>query len=141
MNPNCFIHIRSSKFPVLLGEDEELVNEGMYGKALAQYLQSQLRGLSYDIPSFCCEDWGWWLEVAGQPFSLGVCIYGTEGSLQKGEHCVMVSEKPRRRWSWSRFGFIDTAPRVNQLFADLRKVFESDGEVQVLGCPEEYPLD
>ena len=30
-----FIHIRSSKFPILSGEKEELVNNGMYGKALA----------------------------------------------------------------------------------------------------------
>jgi hypothetical protein len=28
-----FIHIRSAKSPVLSGEKEELVNEGMYGKA------------------------------------------------------------------------------------------------------------
>ena len=30
-----FIHVRSKKFPILPGEKEELVNEGMYGKALA----------------------------------------------------------------------------------------------------------
>ena len=34
-----FIHIRSSKFPILPGEKEELVNDGMYGKALAEYLR------------------------------------------------------------------------------------------------------
>jgi hypothetical protein len=30
-----FIQIRSAKFPVLPGEEEELVNMGMYGKAVA----------------------------------------------------------------------------------------------------------
>jgi hypothetical protein len=33
-----FIHISSAKFPILRGEKEELVNEGTYGKALAEYL-------------------------------------------------------------------------------------------------------
>jgi hypothetical protein len=37
-----FILIRSSKFPILPGEKEELVNDGMYGKALAEYLQAKL---------------------------------------------------------------------------------------------------
>jgi hypothetical protein len=46
-----FIHIRSAKFPILPGEKEELVNEGMYGKALAQYLQEKLRERGYDAPS------------------------------------------------------------------------------------------
>jgi hypothetical protein len=38
-----FILIRSTKFPVLPGEKEELVNEGTYGKALAGYLQKKLK--------------------------------------------------------------------------------------------------
>jgi hypothetical protein len=54
-----FIHIRSSKFPILPGEKEELVNNGMYGKALAEYLQAKLRNRGYDAPFVCCEDWSW----------------------------------------------------------------------------------
>jgi len=53
-----FIHIRSTKFPILPGEKEELVNEGMYGKALAQYLQGKLKDRGYDAPFICCEDYG-----------------------------------------------------------------------------------
>ncbi len=30
-----FIHIQSSRFPIMEGEKEEIVNEGMYGKSLA----------------------------------------------------------------------------------------------------------
>ena len=43
MNPNSFIHIKSSKFPILPGEEDELVNEGTYGKALALYIESELK--------------------------------------------------------------------------------------------------
>ena len=43
-----FIHIRSAKFPILPGEKEELVNEGMYGRALAEYLQARVRDRGYE---------------------------------------------------------------------------------------------
>ena len=68
------IHIRSAKFPILPGEREELVNEGMYGKALAQYLQGKLRERGYAAPFICCEDWGWWVELKAAPVAFGVCI-------------------------------------------------------------------
>jgi hypothetical protein len=53
-----FILIRSSAFPILPGEEGELVNEGTWGKALAVYLQSRLQERGYDAPFICCEDWG-----------------------------------------------------------------------------------
>lgn len=69
---NPFIHIQSAKFKILPGEEEEFVNEGTYGKSLAEYLQAQLTQYGYDVPFFCCEDWGWWIELKGQPFVLGL---------------------------------------------------------------------
>jgi hypothetical protein len=69
------IRIRSAKFPVQLGEGDELVNERMYGQALAEYLQQALRQRGYDAPFFCCEDWGWWIELKNAPVAFGVCIY------------------------------------------------------------------
>ncbi|MEO8271005.1 MAG: hypothetical protein ABI557_14880, partial [Aureliella sp.] len=69
-----FIHIKSAKFPILPGEKEELVNEGMYGKALSKYLQVKLTDRDYDVPFVCSEDWGWWLELKTAPFAFGVCI-------------------------------------------------------------------
>lgn len=70
------IHISSTKFPILPGEEEKLVNEGTYGKALAEYLAAKLRERGWDVPFVCCEDWGWWVSVKGQPFELGLCCYG-----------------------------------------------------------------
>ena len=53
-----FIHVKSSKFPILSGEKEELVNDGTYGKALAEYLRVKLMERGYSVPFGCCEDWG-----------------------------------------------------------------------------------
>ena len=42
MIPQSCLLIETKKFPVLKGEQEEIVNEGMYGKALCTYLQAKL---------------------------------------------------------------------------------------------------
>jgi hypothetical protein len=54
--------------------------------------------------------------------------------------CVAISARPGRRWSWTRFRFIDTTSRVTSLFSDLREILSSDSDVQILGFPEAYPL-
>ena len=41
---STFIHIRSDKFPALPGEDDEIVNDGMYGKALVLTLVKLTEG-------------------------------------------------------------------------------------------------
>lgn len=135
-----YIHIKSTKFPVLPGEEAEMVNKGTYGKALARYLESRLKERSYDVSFICCEDWGWWVVIAGQRFTMGVCVYGSPSLSETHELCVTVSPEPCHRWSWTRFQFIDTSARVNQLFSDLREMFSTDPEIEVLGFPAAFPL-
>ena len=136
-----FIHIRSSKFPVLPGEDDELVNEGTYGKALAEHLKRELEGRGYEVPFVCCEDWGWWVEIAGNPFVTGVCVYATESLPESKELCVVASPDPGKAWSWRRFRFVETTDVSIQLQSELMTIFQQDSEVEVLGLTEEYPLD
>lgn len=140
MSENPFIHIRSTKFPIQPGEADELVNEGTYGKALAEYLQGRLLELGYEAPFVCCEDWGWWVDIKGQPFTLGICVYGFPNDDNSLDLCFQISEKPERRWSWTRFQFIDRAPTVEKLSRDLEEIVDSDPEIQLLGYPKEFPL-
>ena len=136
---NKFIHIRSAKFPVLPGEKEELVNEGMYGKALAEYLQAQLRERGYDAPFICCEDWGWWVELRA-PFTFGVCIYcGPERDGPLDLYCT-DGATVRKKWSWRGFRFIDTTPHVTKLHNDLVSIFLADPDIQVLGTELDSPF-
>ena len=141
MNANHFIHIKSAKFPVLPGEDDELVNECMYGKALAQYIETELKKRFYIVPFIGCEDWGWWVEIEGQPFSLGVCVYGASGLANDQGMCVTVSQTIGRTWSWRKFKFIDKTDRVNKLFSELSDIFKSDKDIEIIGYPEGFPLD
>jgi hypothetical protein len=140
MTDNRFIHIRSSMFPIQPGEEAELVNDGIYGKALAVYLQQRLVELGYEVPFVCCEDWGWWVEVKGQPFALGLCVYGFPDDDNSLDLCFQVSAKPERRWSWTRFTIIDRAPRVERLNRDIEGIVESDSDIEVLGYTDEFPL-
>jgi hypothetical protein len=135
-----FIHVRSAKFPILPGEKEELVNEGRYGKALAQYLQAKLKERGYNTPFVCCEDWGWWVELKDAPFTFGVCIY-----------CGLKEDEPldlfctdgataRKKWSWSKFRFIDTSPWVAKLHDDLVSILRTDPDVEVISTSLDSPF-
>jgi hypothetical protein len=135
-----FIHIKSSKFPILPGEKEELVNDGMFGKALAEYLQAKLTDRDYNAPVVCCEDWGWWVELKIAPFGFGVCIYsGPEEDGPVDFVCTDGAIGPRK-WSWKRFRFVDTSPWVEKLHADLMGIFQADEGVELVGISDEFPF-
>jgi len=135
-----FIHIKSSKFPILPGENAELVNDGMYGKALAKYLQAKLGDRGYDAPFVCCEDWGWWVELKTAPFAFGVCVYS--GPKEDGPVDFVCTDGATgsRKWSWNRFRFVDTLPWVKKLHEDLITLFQADEDVEIVGISEDFPL-
>lgn len=139
MTERPFIHVRSKEFIILPGEAEELVNEGTYGKVLAVYLERALAERGWEVPFVCCEDWGWWVEIGGQPYTLGLCVYGAPDLAETNELAVKCSLDPGRRWSWRRFRFVDTSPRVERLNADVLAVFEGDPEIEVLGYLDDTP--
>lgn len=100
-----FIHIRTSKFPTMPGEEEELINPGMYGKAVAIYLQQRLVEKGYESPLYCCEDWGWWVGVKRGDFSSGACIYCIRQKEEIQEYCVCPGTEPGRHWTGRNSGW------------------------------------
>lgn len=135
-----FIHIKSSKFPILPGETDELVNDGMYGKALAEYLKEKLAAGAYDVPFVCCEDWGWWVELKTAPFTFGVCIYSKPGEDAPTEFVCTCQPSESRKWSWKRIRFVETTPWVVKLQDDLVAIFRADRDVQIVGIHSEFPF-
>ena len=127
-----FLRVRSAKFTIMPGEDDDLVNEGMYGKSLAIYLQQELTKQGYEVPFYCCEDWGWWIELKGYPYTFGVCIYGQK--LESGELDLYVTDGAvsNRVWSWRKFRFLDISETVAKLHRDLETIFRNDPEVRLL---------
>ena len=135
-----FIHIRSTKFPVLPGEADELVNPGMYGKALCQYLQNNLEKSGYKDAVFFCEDWGWLVEVKGFPVPLGVCIYAHPEQDNATDYVCCDNSLSDKKWSWKKFGFIDTRPFVQKLNQDVLAIFTQDLDVEVVQITDDMPF-
>lgn len=135
-----FLHIRSAKFPVLPGEDDELFNEGTHGKAFAMYLQDALTQHGYNCPSYCCEDWGWWVAVRLPTKAIGLCCYRL--GPDDGTCDLVCSPSPQKDlvWSWSKLRFIDLRDELEVLIASLVKVFEDDADIDFIAVHDEFPF-
>lgn len=141
VTPTHFIRVRSSKFAILAGEAGELVNDGIYGKAFSEYLQAQLATRGYSTPMVVCENWGWGITVGGLPFGCGLCIYGMQiGNSSELDLCVTVSTPSGKKWSWTRFRFIDTTPEISRLYDTIRAILGADSEITIVGESDHFPL-
>jgi hypothetical protein len=70
---------RSSRFAIEPGEDEE-TNPGIYGRALAQWLATQLPAFGWRVKGCIAEDFGRLVEVEDPKFRLFVaCASGHDG--------------------------------------------------------------
>ncbi len=141
MSSNPFLHVRSPKLGVMPGEDDELVNEGMYGKAFARYLQDHLIENGYEAPDVVCEDWGWWVTISGLPFTCGIGVYGIQiDDTDDLDLCVTVLTPRGKKRSWSNFRFVDTTADVDRLYETIRDICKSDDDVAVVAETPDFPL-
>lgn len=134
-----FIRVRSPKFAPLPGEGELIVNEGMYGKALAEYLKAALTRRGWDAPFSCAEDWGWWVELRGAPAKFGACIYSGPDPETNYDYCVTDGAAGDRVWSWRRFRTIDLTSWIQRLENDLLEIFAADPDVETIGTCDDMP--
>ena len=65
------LEFRSDKFPPIEGEDQ-LVNPGVWGKRLADYLREGLHREGIEAGEPIAEDWGWVLPLTDDPFGVWV---------------------------------------------------------------------
>lgn len=135
-----FLHIRTKKFPVLEGEEEEIVNPGTFGKAFAQYIEAALKQAGYEVPFIVCEDWGWWVEVKLPQKSIGITCYRDHDENTECDFVCSPSPEKDKVWSWSKFRFVDIGPELASLRKTLAEAFASDPEILYLGETDEMPL-
>ena len=147
--PKICIEIDTNKFPILDGEEEELVNDGTYGKSLCLYLERTLPQVDINVPFYCCEDWGWWVEIDHENFNMGLCIYSdphySDPSLWfKGKnpekYVIISSIENDKRWSWSKFKKIDVTIKVQKVMDALYRVFKEDREIVKVTQLDDYPF-
>lgn len=138
---SCLL-IESKKFPILPGEDQELTNERMVGKALCQYLQTVLPPAGIKVPTYCNEDWGWWLEVERDSFKMGLCIYSDPAAGQHPErYALLPSIHQAKKWSWAKFDKVDCSKDVLDLITIVERVLKSDSDILVVTRHDDYPFE
>jgi len=129
------------KFPIMPGEDQEIVNERMYGKALCQYLESVLPGAGLEVSFYCAEDWGWWLEVKHGAFKMGFCMYSDPEVEEDPErYAILPSIQEAKKWSWSKFRNTDISGDVLKLVAIVERVLKSDSAISAVTRHDDYPF-
>lgn len=142
MIPQSCLLIETKKFPIMPGEDQEIINERLYGKALCQYLASALPDAGLDVQSYCAEDWGWWLDVQRGAFKMGLCIYSDpDAKLDPERYAILPSVKQLKKWSWSKFKTIDLSADVLEFVAIVEKVLKSDKDIPVVTRHDDYPFE
>jgi len=140
MIPGTCISLETDKFPVLPGEDSEVVNEGMYGKALCIYLQSELPSFGITVEHYCAEDWGWWLGVIENDFKLGLGIYSHNPIGQSPQayaiHSLITN---RKKWYWRQFKSVDVTINVTSIFDKIENALGFDSEIWSVERHDGFP--
>lgn len=126
MKQSPLLEFESSVFAAFSGEDEE-TNQGIYGKALAEWLARELRAADVPAGDVIAEDFGWCVPVDAGPHSLYVA-------------CASADTPDR----WQVFVFAEggvmarllgrdtSAESVASLFAAVRRCLESEPGVRGL---------
>jgi hypothetical protein len=123
-----WVEFRSDLFPPEPGEDE-MVNPGLYGKRLAEFLVAGLRRAGFDCQQPFPEDWGWHIDVSNDVFPLWIGCghqYGPSDQFL----CFIEPHKPEIRKFFKK---INTRPAVEALqrgIADLLAAEPGITEVQ-----------
>jgi len=144
MIPRSCIAIDTKKFPILEGEDDEIVNENMYGKALCMYLEHNLPKKGIKVLTYFPEDWGWWLEVEDNDFNMALCIYSIfsepDSTHDPERYAILPSIMNGKKWSWSKFKNIDLSNNVIKIMDVVEEVFKEDSEINSVTRHDDFPV-
>jgi len=104
------VEFRSDAFPAEPGEEEK-INPGRWGAALARYLRQELSTQGFSAKEPYAEDWGYAVEIDNPEFNLWIGC-GNYEEYPDGFLCFIIPEKP---FVWRRFRRIDTRARVDAI--------------------------
>src|SRR5580692_4370983 len=116
------VEFRSSKFPPYESE-AKIINPGLWGKRLAEYLVQKLaeRGIRAEKP--VAEDWGWYVPIRIDGFRLALCCGHQDGDDDQFLCFTYPSTPVRRRFFFKR---IDATPQFTCLIEALQQILASD---------------
>ena len=119
------VEFRSDLFPPYEGE-EELINPGIYGKRLAEFLRDGLRKEGFEPSEPVAEDWGWVLPISNPQFTLWIgCANYAE--YPEGFLCFIEPHKSSIRKLLKK---VNTLERLSALQAALDRVLAEDAGIR-----------
>jgi hypothetical protein len=121
------LEFRSNSFPAETGEDEQ-VNPGRWGKALARYLRSEFNSRNLQGGEPYAEDWGWAVPLDNDLYPLWVGC-GNYEEYADGFLCFIEPSKPSMRKLLRK---IDTSQRVAEVAAALEAALRAHSGVRDL---------
>lgn len=118
-----YVEFRSDRFPSDEGEEEKL-GSGIWGHRLAEFLRDELGKQGFELGEPIAEDWGWYLDVASQPFAMTIGC-GHYQEYPDGYLCFIEPHEPFVRKFLKK---IDTREGVAALQVAIDRVLnEADG--------------
>ena len=119
------VQFRSGKFPPYEGE-EELINPGLWGKRLAEYLVQGLSDRGIKTEEIVGEDWGWYIPVQNEGFRLAICC----GHQQGDDDEFLCFTDPSIPVVKKLFNAIDATVQLTRLTEALSQILYSDPEIK-----------
>ena len=119
-----FVEFRSDKFPPYDGE-EELINPGLWGKRLAEYLVERLPAQGVAPADIIPEDWGWYIPINDERRTLGICCGHQSGD----EDEFLCFTDPQAPIVKKLFKTIDVSAELTRLTDALRQILANDPDI------------
>jgi hypothetical protein len=118
------VEFRSLKFPPYEGE-EEMINPGLWGKRLAEYLVEALATKGVKTEKIVAEDWGYYIPIQNEGFRLGICC-GHQNGDDDEFLCFTDPDTPIVRKFFKK---IDATSQLTRLTDALRQILAADTEI------------
>jgi hypothetical protein len=118
------VEFRSAKFPPYEGE-EEMINPGLWGKRLAEYLVQKLGEKGIQAEEIIPEDWGWYIPIPNEEFRLALCCGHQDGEDDE----FLCFTEPSRPVVKKLFRKIDATAQLTRLTQALQEILAADPEI------------
>ena len=134
------IHIQTSIFLPLPNEEDELVNEGAYGKAFCLFLERKLPESGFSVTRYLAEDWGWWVEIDNSVKPLELAIYYSDNDTTEKDYALLLDVRKPSFFSFKKFKRLSREEDINALQTSLEMLMSSTDGIKVVGISEEFPF-
>jgi hypothetical protein len=127
------VTFRSSKFPPYEGEQEE-INDGIWGRRLAEYLSQELTRRGVAVGKVVAEDWGCYIPVEDEAGWLGFCCGHQHGDDDEFQCFTDPSTPIVRKW----FRKVDRTASLERLIGAVRAILEDDPDIREIEWRESF---